>query len=100
MKCTVTESFFIDSVRRMDRLEQFGIDGWRAIFEYIEDYERDSGEEQEMDIIALCCDMTRYESIEEFNHEQGEECADIADVTNLTTVVAELNNGAFIAVNF
>ena len=30
----------------------------QALFVYCEDYERDSGEPQELDVIALCCDVT------------------------------------------
>jgi hypothetical protein len=87
MKTTVTWYTFRDAVVRHDRLEQFGSDGWRALFDYIEDYERDTGEEQELDIIALCCDFTRYESLAEFNQEQGEECETMQDVSDLTLLV-------------
>ncbi len=99
MKQTVTESIFITAVRAYDRVNQFGIDGWRALFEYIEELERDIGEEYEMDIIALCCDWTRYESIDEFNREQGEECADLDDVVDNTQVIP-LEGGAFLAMNY
>lgn len=99
MKQTVTESMFIDTVRAYDRAGQFGIDGWRALFAYIEELERDIGEEYELDIIALCCDWTRYESIDEFNKEQGEECADLDDVAYNTQVIP-LEGGAFLAMNY
>lgn len=105
MKTTVTKSMFIDTVRAYGRLDNFGYDGWCAIFDYIEDYERDTGEEQGMDIVALCCDLTRYESISEFNKEMSEECETMQDVSDLTTLI--LINGdyedteeSFIVVNY
>jgi len=40
------------------RPNNFSFEGLQALFEYCEDYERDSGEPQELDVIALCCDVT------------------------------------------
>ena len=37
-----------------------------ALFEYLEDYEQDTGEEIEMDMVGLCCDFTEYKNTEEF----------------------------------
>ena len=93
MKTTVNWYTFRDAVVRHDRLDQFGSDGWRAIFDYIEEYEQESGQEQEMDIIALCCDFTRYESLADFNAEMGEECETMQDVSDLTTLI--LINGDY-----
>ena len=87
MKTTVTESIFIDTVRAYGRIDKFGVDGWRALFDYIEEYEQDTGEEQEMDIIAYCCDLSRYESIDEFNAAYGETCETLQDVQDLTVVI-------------
>lgn len=102
MKTTVTCYMFIEAARSTGRLDKFGVDGWRALFDYIEEYEQDTGEEQEMDIIALCCDLSRYESIAEFNAEYGEECETLQDVQDLTVVIP-INgddDGPFLAVNY
>ena len=40
------------------RPNNFSYEGLRALFQYCEDYERDTGEPQELDVIALCCDVT------------------------------------------
>jgi len=40
------------------RPNNFSYEGLQALFEYCEDYERDSGEPQELDVIALCCDVS------------------------------------------
>ena len=56
MKATVTRSSFIDAFRAYDRYDQFGYKALGVLFNYLEDYENDTGEEIELDVIALCCD--------------------------------------------
>jgi hypothetical protein len=40
------------------RPNNFSYEGLEALFEYCEDYEHGSGEPVELDVIALCCDVT------------------------------------------
>lgn len=65
MKQTVYFQDFVDAFRRFDRYEAFGYDGLRIIFDYLEQYEQDGGEELELDVIAICCDynMMHYSDI-------------------------------------
>lgn len=58
MKITVTENMFIDQFVLYGRKDNFSYAGLSALFEYLEDCERDIGEEYELDVIALCCDFT------------------------------------------
>lgn len=60
MKQTVTLHDFRDAFRAMGRADQFTYDGLEILFDYLEEIERDTGEEMEMDVIAFCCDF--YES--------------------------------------
>lgn len=53
---TITLSDFRDAFRRMGRTDQFSYEALKIIFDYIEDYERDTGEQVELDPIAICCD--------------------------------------------
>lgn len=56
MKTTVSrydfERAFVDAGRK----EQFSYEGLSVLFDYLEDYEEQTGEEIELDVIALCCD--------------------------------------------
>lgn len=56
MKTTVSrydfERAFVDAGRK----DQFSYEGLNALFDYLEDYEDSTGEEIELDVIALCCD--------------------------------------------
>ena len=58
MKQTVNTSTFIAEFREYDRYDQFGYDALEVLFEYLEELEADTGEELELDVIALCCDYS------------------------------------------
>jgi len=60
MKTTVNFSEFCDAFTRMDRQETYTYAGKRAIFDYLEELENDTGEELELDVVALCCDYSEY----------------------------------------
>ena len=49
------------------RPENFTFFGRRALFEHFEQIEQDIGEPITLDVIAICCDYTQYDSIEEYN---------------------------------
>jgi len=66
MKKTINIYDFRDAFHKAGRGNQFTSEGQRALFEYLEGYEEDTGEEIELDVIALCCDFTEYENIAEF----------------------------------
>lgn len=57
----VTFSSFCDTFFKMDRANKFSYDGKRALFEYLESIE-DESEQMELDVIALCCDFTEFET--------------------------------------
>lgn len=59
---TVTFSDFYDAFKRMDRADQFSRQGLSLLFDYLESYEEDTGEQIELDVIALCCDYTEQDA--------------------------------------
>ena len=66
MKTTVNEYQFTQAFTEMNRADNFSYAGLKALFNYLEDYEEDTGEEIELDVIALCCDFTEYANVAEF----------------------------------
>lgn len=56
MKTTVTLSDFREAFRAANRLDQFSPRGLTVLFDYLSDFEDETGEELELDVIALCCD--------------------------------------------
>ena len=76
------------------REKQFSYEGMKALFDYLEEQERDAGEEIELDVIALCCDYVEYKDFAEF---QGEN-PDIESMEQLRdeTMVIEFKDGFLI----
>ena len=65
MKYTIRSgSDFADRFQKI-RPDQFSRAGLCALFAYLEELERDLGEEIEFDPIGLCCDWTEYDSATE-----------------------------------
>lgn len=60
MHITVTSAMFADAFRRMGRENQFSREALGSLFNYLEEYEQDTGEDMELDVVALCCDFTEY----------------------------------------
>jgi len=56
MKTTIDFCDFCDAFRKFDRNDTFSYDGKKALFDYLEEVEESTGEEIELDVIALCCD--------------------------------------------
>ena len=62
MYITVDFSMLSDAFRRMGREDQFSREALEALFEYIENYEEDTGIRVELDVIGLCSEFTEYEN--------------------------------------
>ena len=56
MKQTVTREVFHAAFREL-RPDNFSYDGLNELFDYFEQLEQDTGEDIELDVIAICCDF-------------------------------------------
>lgn len=99
MKQTINESQFHDAFIRMNRERNFSYEGRSALFEYLEQYEDDCGEEIGLDVIALCCEYSEYKNLKEFQNDYGTEYETIEDIEQKTTVV-KIDDEAFIIQQF
>jgi hypothetical protein len=79
------------------RPDNFSYSGLRALFDYLEQLEEDTGESSELDVIAICCDFSQYDSVEdaleEYRLEDREELED-------NTLLIECADGSVIIQNF
>lgn len=64
MKQNINFCAFTDAFHAYDRYDQFGYEALKVLFEYLEEYEESTGQEIELDVIALCCDYS-HDSIQE-----------------------------------
>ena len=69
---------FRDAFKAAGRGEQFSYDGLEVIFDYIESYEQDAGEQTELDIIALCCEWAE-DTVENIIRNYSIDCDDVED---------------------
>lgn len=76
MKQSVSEYDFEQAFNDAGRGDQFTYYGKKALYEYLEQMGDDCGIEYELDVIALCCEFTEYETAleaaEEFGYEDEE----------------------------
>ena len=110
MKTTLSVYDFRDAFARMGRKEQFSYDALGLIFDYLEEQERDLGEEYDLDVIGLCCELSE-ECPEDIAANYGiniSECSDESEVFEIvleylhdeTTVLGTLENRDIVYVQF
>lgn len=66
MKQDISLSEFRDAFHAMNRGDNFSYEGLEALYNYLTNLENECGIEIELDVIALCCEYTEYESPMEF----------------------------------
>ena len=96
---TLTKSEFMDAFRSYNRFENFGYDGLDVLFDYFEQLEEDQGSRIEIDVIAICCDFTKYDNLAEFQEAYSKEYTSIDDI-EAATVVIRINDESFIIQQF
>ena len=66
MKQRVNSFDFVNAFKKSDTYKnQFSNLGLYYLYKHLESYEEDTGEELELDIVAIACDFTEYEDINE-----------------------------------
>ena len=78
MKQTIGFSQFVDAFHAYDRYAQFGYEALQVLFDYLEELESDTGEELELDVIALCCDYS-VDSVDDIAANYSIDLSDCAD---------------------
>lgn len=83
MKQTVNFYDFRRAFQQHGRENQFSYEGLSTLFDMLEEFEQDTDEEMELDVIALCCDFSEYDSFKELtdNYDSIETEDDLSDST-------------------
>ena len=111
MKTTLTLSSFVQAFCATGRTEHFSYDGLEALFNYLEELEKDTGEEIELDVIAICCEYTEStveEIASDYSIDLSEAEGDEDEIASIvegylnenTMIVAKLDNGNFVYAQF
>ena len=97
MKTYVTKSEFMDTFRQSsERKDTFSYAGLEALFEYLEQYEEDTGEEMKFDMIAICCEYSEYENLKEYQEDNQSDIETLEELQDETTVIPIENTDKFI----
>jgi hypothetical protein len=75
MKQTISVYDMREAFRQCDRYNHFSYDGYQVLFDALEELEESTGEEFELDVIALCCDFVEYD-LEEVRSDYGQDDLD------------------------
>ena len=94
MKQSVNMYDFERAFKNFER-DNFSYDGLKALFEYLEEYEDSTGEEVELDVIALCCEYMEYDSLKEYNDDYGTKYSEIDAIQDDTTLI-KIDDNSFI----
>jgi len=95
IKMEVNFSKFCDMFVVCGRNDNFSYEGKRALFDYLEQYSEDTGEDIGLDIIALCCEYQEFGDISEYNEQYDTEYEDMEEVTN-DTILIPIDDESFI----
>tara|TARA_R110000751_G_scaffold93146_1_gene181946 strand:+ start:348 stop:650 length:303 start_codon:yes stop_codon:yes gene_type:complete len=97
---TINKYEFSDAFQKMGRGKQFSYEGLDALFDYLEMLEDDIGEPIELDVIAICCEYSEYDNLEEFQNDYGDGYESIDDIENDTTLIKIEDEEGFIIRQF
>ena len=100
---------FADMFKQSSRANQFSYEALETIYEYLEDYSRDTGENVELDVVAICCEwyeMTWQEVAMSYGvdlsqcTDDDERMGEVEDYLCRITQSCELSDGVFVFVAF
>jgi hypothetical protein len=99
MKTSINKYDFRDAFQKAGRENNFSYDGLGVLFDYFEEYEESTGEEIELDVIAICCEFNES-TPEEIRDDYGIE-GDLMDyLLDHTQVAGVTEDGNIIYVAF
>ena len=75
--------------------DNFTYEGKRALFDYLEELEDETGKQIELDPVALCCEYTEYEDLKELKKDYSE-IETMEQLKDKTTVIEVGETGRFI----
>ena len=94
---TVNQYDFRQAFAEYNRADNFSYEGLTALFEWLEELAYDMNTPYELDVIALCCEFTEYEDLEEVRANYFSTKLDNIDDLQDQTSVIEFDGGLIIA---
>ena len=70
------------------------------MFDWLEMLEEDCDQKIELDVIAICCEYSEYDSLKDFQNDYGDEYESLEDIENNTTLIKIEDEEGFIIQQF
>ena len=109
MKTTISLHDFREAFKHV-RPDQFSYEALGLIFSYLEEYEMETGEEFELDVIAICCDFAesnKEEIMRSYDFQDSPEESDLMNriyfkdwLRDETLLLGETEDGNFVYQQF
>ena len=110
MKQTIYLDDFRQAFNDMDRGNHFSYEGLAMLLDYFEQYEQDTGEEIELDVIAICCDFDEMHYSDVIGQYDTDICENLAEdateedqiayvrdwLADKTCLIGETSDGSFL----
>ena len=81
--------------------DNFSYEARKALFDYLEELEDDTGDKIEFDPIALCCEYSEYDNFKEFQENySNDEITNLEKLRDHTTVIKIEDTERFIIQDF
>ena len=97
MKNTLSTAASIDYMSNFECFYEWSFNAIAALVEYLEEYEKNLGEEIEIDPIAFACEWSSYETREEAHNDYGLHIDD-EELEDYTTVIE--HEGGIVIMHF
>ena len=88
IKEEVTQSYFVKEFKEL-RPDNFSNRGLEALYLYLSELSEETGEDIELDVIALCCDYTEYDNEEELIEDYSHIIPTYTDKSNCLDLLRE-----------
>ncbi len=88
IKEEVTQSYFVKEFKEL-RADNFSNRGLEALYLYLSELSEETGEDIELDIIALCCEYTEYDNEEELIQDYAHIIPTYTDKSNCLDLLRE-----------
>ena len=100
MKQSITRADFVGWFWGSDTYKRnFSYEGLNSLFDYLEELEEDMGKEMEFDPVAICCEYSEYENLEEIK--KTYDCIEnYEDLENNTSIIKIENTDRLIIQDF
>lgn len=101
---TVNFDEFVHLFKNVYKRDNYSYEGYRFLFDYLESYSDDIGEDYRLDVIGICCDFYEY-TLEEIKREYDivSECEtmdEVVGILNDETIICGFNDDVIVFQSF